>query len=157
MEMEIDMEMIAEVIFLQDHTAMEYLEQLEEQGVNSTIYALAQWDYGEYVNIYQKRPWGNADCVVYALDGYILTYNRSLGYIGLYYAVVRDRILDTLRSFRDDNQDRDPILDNLISLFVWSDYRSYYVIADYLEEMGEGELSYILRYSGAKIKEILNH
>jgi len=70
-----------EIIFLQGSEAEEALNILEEQGEEKVVSYLSQWDYGDSP-VTDEKPWGTSDVVAF-VDGYILTYNRSLGYIGL--------------------------------------------------------------------------
>lgn len=50
--------------------------------IGETIEYLAQWDYGDEDNVRDEMPTGTHDEVV-ERDGYILTWNAGLGYVGL--------------------------------------------------------------------------
>lgn len=78
------------VVFLQGTEADEVLELIDVQGVQAGIAHLAQWDFGDettgaaFVNgeVYHELPAGQWDCTFEA-DGYVLTYNPQMGYVGL--------------------------------------------------------------------------
>ncbi len=78
------------VVFLQGSEADEVLELIDVEGVQAGIAHLAQWDFGDettgaaFVNgeVYDELPAGQWDRTFEA-DGYVLTYNPQMGYVGL--------------------------------------------------------------------------
>ncbi|MBB3023926.1 hypothetical protein [Helcobacillus massiliensis] len=78
------------VVFLQGSEADEVLELIDVEGVQAGIAHLAQWDFGDettgaaFVNgeVYDELPGGQWDRSFEA-DGYVLTYNPQMGYVGL--------------------------------------------------------------------------
>jgi len=75
------------IVFLQnDSETKEPFEILSEQGEQAVIDYLSQWDFGgeseHCLSGSADKPWGSSDSV-YWQDPYILSYNESLGYIGL--------------------------------------------------------------------------
>lgn len=78
------------VVFLQGTEADEVLELIDVEGVQAGIAHLAQWDFGDettgaaFVNgeVYHELPAGQWDRTFEA-DGYVLTYNPQMGYVGL--------------------------------------------------------------------------
>jgi len=69
-----------QIVFAQGDDAVEPLEILNN-GEDAAIEYLSQWDCGEG-EISEKPSSGNSDYVI-EKDGYRLTYNLRLGYIGL--------------------------------------------------------------------------
>ena len=71
------------IVFIQNENAAEPLKILEEQGESAALQYLCQWDYAENDGeTYDENPRGSGD-FVYHEGNYIMTYNTSLGYIGL--------------------------------------------------------------------------
>lgn len=78
------------VVFLQGAEADEVLDLIDVEGVQARIAHLAQWDFGDettgaaFVNgeVYDELPAGQWDRTFEA-DGYVLTYNPQMGYVGL--------------------------------------------------------------------------
>lgn len=78
------------VVFLQGAEADEVLDLIDVEGVQAGIAHLAQWDFGDettgaaFVNgeVYDELPAGQWDRTFEA-DGYVLTYNPQMGYVGL--------------------------------------------------------------------------
>ena len=75
------------IVFLQnDSDTEEPFKILNEQGEQSVIDYLSQWDYGSELEHCMsgsvEKPWGTSDSV-YREGLYILSYNEPLGYIGL--------------------------------------------------------------------------
>lgn len=78
------------VVFLQGSEADEVLDLIDVEGVQAGIAHLAQWDFGDettgaaVVNgeVYDQLPGGQWDRSFEA-DGYVLTYNPQMGYVGL--------------------------------------------------------------------------
>ena len=78
------------VVFLQGSEADVVLDLIDVEGVQAGIAHLAQWDFGDettgaaFVNgeVYDELPGGQWDRSFEA-DGYVLTYNPQMGYVGL--------------------------------------------------------------------------
>ena len=78
------------VVFRQGAEADEVLDLIDVEGVQAGIAHLAQWDFGDettgaaFVNgeVYDELPAGQWDRSFEA-DGYVLTYNPQMGYVGL--------------------------------------------------------------------------
>ena len=71
------------IVFIQNEEAEEPLNILEEQGEGAALQYLRQWDYGEDDGeAYDENPGGSGD-FIYREGNYMMTYNTSLGYIGL--------------------------------------------------------------------------
>jgi len=74
------------IAFFQDISYEPELEKLiEEHGYESVqvLDYLKQWDCGCNEDESEEEPWGSADDVCYHNDGYIVSYNTYLDYIGL--------------------------------------------------------------------------
>lgn len=79
-----------DVVPLQDSEADEALELIDVEGMQAGNVHLAQWDFGDettaaaFVNeeVYEQLPAGQWDRRFEA-DGYVLTYNPQMGYVGL--------------------------------------------------------------------------
>lgn len=71
------------VVFAQSDDADEPLEILSEKGEEEAIEYLAQWHYPGEHETNDELQAGSSDTVFESDDGYILTYNNGLGYIGL--------------------------------------------------------------------------
>lgn len=74
------------VFFAQDdETADEALAILDERGADAAVKFLAQWHYpGEHETVEQPAA-GSDDRTHETADGYVLSWNARLGYIGLEY------------------------------------------------------------------------
>lgn len=72
----------ANIVFQQESDAYETERILEEQGIESAVKHLAQWDNGEYYDITDNPSHGSND-EVYRVGEYLLSYNKHLPYIGL--------------------------------------------------------------------------
>lgn len=78
------------VVFLQGSEADEVLDLIDVEGVQAGIAHLVQWDFGDettgaaFMNgeVYHELPAGHWDRSFEA-DGYVLTYNPQMGYVGL--------------------------------------------------------------------------
>jgi hypothetical protein len=70
------------IVFMQGEEADEALKILDEQGEDAAVEHLAQWDYGEG-EVMDEPSSGDSDDVHETDDGYRLSYNTRLGYIGL--------------------------------------------------------------------------
>ena len=71
------------IVFLQGEEASTALDELEAHGEEETIEYLAQWDMGDRGEITDEPASGGNDFVYESNDGYRLSYNPWLGYIGL--------------------------------------------------------------------------
>ena len=72
-----------EIVFIQNEEAETPLKILEEQGEDAAMNYLRQWDYSDDDGeIYDRNPGGSGDSA-YRKGNYVMTYNTSLGYIGL--------------------------------------------------------------------------
>lgn len=80
-----------ELLFFQGDEANEILEFFEAHSVEETIDYLCNWvcDGGE---IRTEKPWGRSDNVFKTDDGYVLSVNSSIGYIGLCRIVDKDYV-----------------------------------------------------------------
>ena len=72
----------ANIVFVRDSEADEPLEILNNLGVGAAVEYLAQWDFNEYWDISDGPGMGTSDRSA-EHNGYLLTYNTRLGYIGL--------------------------------------------------------------------------
>ncbi|OQA82032.1 MAG: hypothetical protein BWY31_03441 [Lentisphaerae bacterium ADurb.Bin242] len=71
------------IVFIQNEEAEEPLNILEAQGKGAALQYLRQWDYGEDDGeTYPENPAGSGDST-YREGNYIMSYNSSMGYIGL--------------------------------------------------------------------------
>lgn len=76
------------VVFMQGEEAEEPLSILDNDGHDACIEYLAQWHYpGEHETRKGDTGAGSADSEHETDDGYILSYNRGLGYIGLSFRI----------------------------------------------------------------------
>lgn len=71
------------IVFCQGEDANEPLRILDEQGEEAAIEYLAQWDMDPPGELFDESSAGSDDDVFESDDGYILSYNTRLGYIGL--------------------------------------------------------------------------
>jgi hypothetical protein len=73
-----------DVIFLQDSSADEVLDILNNEGKDEALNFLIQWHYpGEHM-MRDNVGSGDSDSI-YKKDGYIMSWNSRIGYIGLVY------------------------------------------------------------------------
>lgn len=72
----------ASIVFMQGDEAEEPLKILDEKGGDAVIDYLSEWDNGEYYDISDTTGAGSSDRTVKKGD-YIVSYNTSIGYIGL--------------------------------------------------------------------------
>jgi len=70
------------IVFMQGEEASDVLGMLDTEGIDSVLDYLAQWDNGDGGDIHAEPASGSSDDV-YEEDGYRLTWNNGLGYIGL--------------------------------------------------------------------------
>jgi len=79
-----DQEQYENVVFLQGDEAYQPLEILNDKGEDAALEYLKQWHYpGEHEGT-DHLGHGSSDHV-YEKDGYIMSWNNALGYIGLQY------------------------------------------------------------------------
>lgn len=72
------------IVFMQGEEADEALAILDEHGEDAAVEHLSQWDYGDGGGEIMDEPAsGDSDDVHETEDGYRLSYNTRLGYIGL--------------------------------------------------------------------------
>ena len=82
--------MYEDVVFAQGEDATEPLEVLVNKGEKAAIDYLTQWhDPGKHM-LREQPSRGSADSV-FEKDGYILTWNHGLGYIGLEHKLYEDQ------------------------------------------------------------------
>jgi len=78
------------VVFIQNEEADEPLRILNSQGEEAVIDYLSQWhNPGEHET--SETPGSGGSDSVYEKDGYILSYNEGLGYIGLSYDTKQEK------------------------------------------------------------------
>jgi len=72
------------IVFLQGDAAMEALSNLELRGIESTINMLTEYDLSpESCRHTDYSPAGESDTSFITKNGFELTWNDRLGYIGL--------------------------------------------------------------------------
>lgn len=71
------------IVFCQGLDAIGPLRVLDENGPDSAVEYLAQWDSSDACEYYDEPASGESDSVVETDDGYRLSWNWELGYIGL--------------------------------------------------------------------------
>ncbi len=72
------------ICFLQGEEATEALSNLDLRGINSTVNMLAEYDTEpESCRHTDESPAGRSDTSFRTKDGFELTWNDRLGYIGL--------------------------------------------------------------------------
>ena len=81
------MKQYLQIVFMQGDDAQEALAILDKQGDDAAIDFLSEWDYGDACPTDNEPRAGTSD-TVHKHDNYLLTYNTSLGYIGL------DRVIE---------------------------------------------------------------
>lgn len=74
---------IERIVFMQGSDADEPLRILDESGPEAAIDYLAEWDNGDGGDMADEPSAGSADDVYQSDNGYILSWNTGLGYIGL--------------------------------------------------------------------------
>lgn len=73
-----------DIVFMQGSEADEALELLSEYGIEATFKHLLQWDHGDsYGELRDDLPHGSHDHTFEGSDGYIMSWNKGLNYIGL--------------------------------------------------------------------------
>lgn len=81
-----DPEQYEEIVYLQGDKADEALDILSVEGDDAAMEFLKQWHYPGEHQVSNTKSAGTTD-KTYEKDGYILTYNMPLGYIGLEYKI----------------------------------------------------------------------
>ena len=111
-----DRDKYEDVVFLQGDEAFEPLERLDREGPEAALEYLKQWHYpGEHQGSQDLKH--GADDKTFEKDGYTMTWNPRLDYIGLQYdmAKLQEGVLDNsksylenkeLQAFYDANQDK---------------------------------------------------
>lgn len=85
--------MFSRIVFMQDEEGREVVDRLTrtegilmrgatDATVAEAIEYLSQWDMGEDDDVHEQMAAGSRDEVT-ERDGYILTWNAGLGYVGL--------------------------------------------------------------------------
>lgn len=72
------------IVFMQGDDAEEALRLLDEEGEEACLTYLRQWHFPGEHDTSDTRSAGRLDDT-YEADGYILTYNSALNYVGLEY------------------------------------------------------------------------
>lgn len=74
-----------QIVFMQGDDATEALDILDNKGIDGALRYLKQWhDSGKH-DTRDKPSAGTSDRTHETTDGYILTWNNGLSYIGLEY------------------------------------------------------------------------
>jgi hypothetical protein len=71
------------IVFLQGEEADEALAILDQHGEQAAVDYLSQWDYGEAGEEFSEPASGDDDDVYETDNGYRMSYNTRIGYIGL--------------------------------------------------------------------------
>lgn len=71
------------IVFLEGNRASAALDELAAHGEESAIDYLSQYDNSDGGDIHDEPASGLSDSVYESDDGYRLSYNTGLGYIGL--------------------------------------------------------------------------
>ena len=74
---------IERIVFVQGDEADEPLSILDIDGTEAAIEYLARWHYPGEHELAQEPAAGSSDDVFETDDGFVLTWNMRLGYIGL--------------------------------------------------------------------------
>lgn len=74
---------VQRIVFMQGEEANEAMSILDEHGADAAIEYLAEWDMGDGGEITDEPSAGESDDVYTDDNGYILTYNTGIPYIGL--------------------------------------------------------------------------
>jgi hypothetical protein len=83
-----DLDKYEDVVFLQGDDAFQPLEILDSKGADAALEYLKQWHYpGEHMGS-QELGHGSSD-ETYEKDGYVMSWNSRLGYIGLQYDLTK--------------------------------------------------------------------
>lgn len=73
-----------DVFFAQGEEADEILEIIDQKGERAALEYMKQWHYpGEHMT--RAEPGHGSDDKIFEKDGYILSYNTRIGYVGLSY------------------------------------------------------------------------
>ena len=81
----------SQIVFMQNDDAIEPLEIIDRDGIESAVEYLAQWDNGEDDDVRDYPSAGTSDH--YGDVGqYRITWNAQIGYIGLERIIKKERI-----------------------------------------------------------------
>lgn len=72
-----------DIIFLQGSHADEALSLMDDFGIETAFKHLLQWDNGEAGELRDEPPHGSSDRTFEGSNGYIMSWNKGLNYIGL--------------------------------------------------------------------------
>lgn len=83
----------SEIVFMQDDEGREVVDRLAnvdgvvaygptEESIEATVEYLAQWDYADDYDVRDTLSAGAHDIVI-EHNGYVLSFNVGLGYVGL--------------------------------------------------------------------------
>lgn len=75
-----------DVVFFQGDAATEHLDLLENEGPEAVVKTLSEWHYPNEHEIRTELPHGTTDRT-FEKDGYILSWNRNVGTIGLLFKI----------------------------------------------------------------------
>ena len=75
------------IVFAQGDDADEPLEILDSEGPWAAVDYLQEWHYPGEHEINDELQAGGSDEVYRTAEGYVLTWNTGLGYIGLEYEI----------------------------------------------------------------------
>ena len=78
---------IERIVFMQGDGADEALSRLDEEGIDGALEYLKSWHYPGEHETSEETSAGTSDHTHETDDGYILTWNNRIGYIGLEYRV----------------------------------------------------------------------
>lgn len=82
--------LIEDVVFLDGDNACEYLDLLDEEGAEAALEKLKEWHYPREHSTRTEMPHGSSDRT-FRKDGYVLSWNKGLGHIGLCFIVEDDK------------------------------------------------------------------
>lgn len=74
--------MYQNIVFLQEHEAIEAVDILLRDGREAALDYLLQWECGEGGDETETPPWGSEDHT-YRFGDYFVSYNPRIPYIGL--------------------------------------------------------------------------
>ena len=70
------------IIFLQGKDAEDFLEIIRDLGESAAMNYLKEWDMGDSCDESETHPAGRSDSS-FISGAYIMSYNKSLSYVGL--------------------------------------------------------------------------
>ena len=77
-----------DIVFLQGEQAKKAFDILNTEGIDKTLEFLKEWHYHGEHKLANSLYAGTSD-ETYEKDGYIISYNPNLGYIGLQHEIVK--------------------------------------------------------------------